>query len=762
MRWSIALALLLLGCPSGPKPDDTGEQVEVDSDGDGFVESSDCDDGDPAVHPGADEVCNDLDDDCDGFVDLDDPSLVGALEYYADSDSDGYGSGPVILSCEHDPFLATDSSDCDDADADVNPGVDEVCNGIDDDCDHQIDEDLAWHTWYTDADGDGYGDPDAATEACEQPSDGVADDRDCDDTDAAVNPAAQEVCNGIDDDCDGLLDGEDDSAIGVGTWYLDDDGDGWGDSASWVESCSQPGRTSGSGGDCDDSDASVNPGASEYCNGVDDDCDGSTDESALDASTWCTDADLDGFGDLASSTVSCSQPAGSIADCTDCDDTSSSIHPGGTEYCNGDDDDCDGVVDNNAVDESTWYYDGDSDGYGDADWPRLACDQPTNCVADDTDCDDGDASINPGATEICDGVDQDCDGDVDEGASGTTPFYADTDGDGYGDAGDVDYSCVAPSGYVASNTDCDDTDAAVNPAATELCNGVDDDCDGTVDVGAADGDTWYFDADGDGYGDASTTTTACNQPTGYTDDDNDCDDTDSTVNPGATETCNSTDDDCDGSVDEDASDATAWYADLDGDGYGDDSSLVYDCGKVSGALTTGGDCDDSDPTINPGATEYCDGVDTNCDGTADPSSTVTFVSSAGAKTDLTSTFTLSSTGTPTTYAFSSDGTLYFCAGSYAGYVQVTAASAAVVGPDGAAVTELSGWGVGTQISVGTGAAALEVSGITLLEGVGTNGGTISSIISGLDFTAEDLVIHSSSATNGGGIYEQATERQKVA
>ncbi|MBM4365877.1 MAG: putative metal-binding motif-containing protein, partial [Deltaproteobacteria bacterium] len=151
------------------------------------------------------------------------------------------------------------------------------------------------------------------------------------------------------------------------------------------------------------------------CNGIDDDCDGSTDEdSAADASTWYADGDGDGYGDASSSTVACDAPAGSVADATDCDDTSSDVSPAATELCNGIDDDCDGSTDeDSAADASTWYADADGDGYGNATSRATACDAPTGFIADDSDCDDGEASVNPAATEVCDGLDNDCDGNTD-------------------------------------------------------------------------------------------------------------------------------------------------------------------------------------------------------------------------------------------------------------------------------------------------------------------------------------------------------------
>jgi MYXO-CTERM domain-containing protein len=143
-----------------------------------------------------------------------------------------------------------------------------------------------------------------------------------------------------------------------------------------------------------------------------------------------------------------------------------------------------------AVGEIRWYYDGDSDGYGDPTTAVDACSAPARHVANGADCDDARASSNPIATEYCNGYDDDCDGVVDEGsAADASTWYLDADGDGYGIPGSTTRACSLPAGYSAVATDCDDGRAADHPGATETCDGRDNDCDGLVDEGCEDLDT---------------------------------------------------------------------------------------------------------------------------------------------------------------------------------------------------------------------------------------------------------------------------------
>jgi hypothetical protein len=453
-----------------------------------------------------------------------------------DRDGDGYPEG----------------EDCDDDNADVKPHADERCNGRDDDCDGEVDEDpVDPSVWFPDQDGDGHGDPDLGSRACAAPVDHVASAGDCDDSDAAVHPGADERCDGVDNDCDGATD--ESGAVDGALFFVDEDGDGHGDPGASLLACGAAEGLSERGDDCDDTDALRSPSAGERCDGVDNDCDGVVDESdAEGAQDWYLDEDGDGHGLSTQSTRSCEAPSGWVAVGGDCDDTSAEVHPGAEERCGGGDENCDGEVDEaTALDALLWHADADGDGYGDAAVTVWACTLPAGHVADATDCDDTDAATSPGALEVCGGGDENCDGQVDEStASDAALWYADTDGDGYGDAASSLRACVAPSAHVADDTDCDDADAGVSPAAVELCGGGDENCDGQVDEAtASDATDWHADTDGDGFGDAGSTVRACLAPSGHVADATDCDDGAAHAFPGGVEVCgDGVDGDCDGTV----------------------------------------------------------------------------------------------------------------------------------------------------------------------------------------------------------------------
>jgi hypothetical protein len=235
------------------------------------------------------------------------------------------------------------------------------------------------------------------------------------------------------------------------------------------------------------------------------------------------------------------------------------------------------------------------------------------------DCDDADPNVHPDAQEYCNQADEDCDGEIDEiGALGGDSWHVDADGDGYGIPGYDIQACSQPEGYAARTGDCVEGDASIHPGADERCDHLDNDCDGDVDEGSAvDAATWYPDMDGDGFGDGSDPTPACEQPSGYLEDGTDCDDGDDDVFPGGVETCDTSyDDDCDGSDnDQDAVGCDAWYADNDGDGYGGEGACLCQADDTW-FIAESTDCDDDDPDIHPGGEEGDDLVDSDCDGSS--------------------------------------------------------------------------------------------------------------------------------------------------
>lgn len=540
------------------------------------------------------------------------------------------------------------------------------------------------------------------------------------------------------------------SCVFATTWYLDADADGY--YASSTSSCTNPGSgftaTQGINGDCNDAVASIHTGATEICgNGIDEDCsgadlscgnagcmdpiacnynaaatieDGSCTYATLE---YFTDADADGFG-AGLSSLFCSNPgAGFSLSNTDCDDNNAGISPNAIEICNGLDENCNGEIDEFVT--GTFYADMDADGFGDLNNAIQGCTQPVGYVSNADDCDDmaltyqdldgdGDGSlnldpcgvnnnldcndnaagINTQAAEFCgNGIDENCDG-VDETCTGipgctdvlacnydaaatqnngsclyASNWYLDMDTDGFY-VSSVS-SCTNPgAGYTAIagiSGDCNDADATINAAATEICgDNIDQDCSGadlpcavlgcmdatacnfesaaTQDDGSCFYSTdWYLDMDLDGY--ASEILNACFSPgIDYTDTVlvmTDCDDTDATINPGATDICeNGIDEDCSGA---DAScsvagcmDATAcnynaaatqddgscfyssmWYLDADADGYYliTVQSCVSPGANFNNVGGVQGDCDDANAAVNAAANEICgNSIDENCDG----------------------------------------------------------------------------------------------------------------------------------------------------
>ncbi len=576
--------------------------------------AGDCDDGNAAVHPGAAEVCNGADDNCDGATDP--VGATGCASYYVDADKDSYGStATAICLCVPDGgHTASAGGDCNDADAAIHPGVTEVCNGVDDNCNGLVDEANATGcvTYWRDHDGDTYGASGDSQCLCAKSGEYTATvTGDCNDQLGGVHPGATETCNGVDDNCDGATDPT--NTTGCTGWTVDSDGDGYGASggAMFCWCAGAPGYAN-KAGDCNDTVASINPGRTEVCNGVDDNCDGLTDPvGSGNCTAFFHDGDGDGYGVSNLSQCACVSSGGFTATVGgDCNDGSASVHPAATEVCNGIDDNCNGQIDEGLL--TQYYTDADGDGCGGT-AAQLCAATSTYKVTIGGDCNDGNAAIHPGATEICNGVDDNCDGNTDEGLGGGT-YYQDADGDGYGGS-TTKNACIAPAGYVSLSGDCNDSNPAIHPNATEVCNGLDDNCNGQIDEGVK--GTYYQDNDGDGYGNSAVTTQACSKPASYASLNGDCNDASAAVHPGASETCNGVDDNCNGQTDEGLPTQT-YYLDADYDGYGNKLSTKVSCGAMFGYAANSTDCNDNNAAVHPGATEVCgNGIDDNCNGQTD-------------------------------------------------------------------------------------------------------------------------------------------------
>ncbi len=480
------MSVALLGCgDDGSVGNDAGDAT-TDVAAPGCSSNADCDDGlfCNGAETCVDGVCTvgtapDCADAVECTLDLCDEETDTCVNVAPDEDGDGVRDA-ACLDADGTPL----GEDCDDDDANRYPGNREVCDeeGHDEDCDPET-------FGAVDRDSDGYLD----ARCCNERPDGTrACGDDCDDVRPNVNLSATEACDGVDNDCNGNID---EGVLVDG--FVDADRDGFGDPTMPLTAC--PGRSgfvpAGGAADCDDADVARNPGQVEVCDGIDNDCNGLVDDDPSSV-TWYLDVDGDGFGSATSGTiVSCSPPArdprGSYSLVnTDCNDAVAAINPAAAEVCDAVDNDCNGVADFEVAPGD--FEDDDADGLAD-----TACGAPRG-----TDCDDHDPATGTGVAEACDGRDNDCDGSIDEGATDVLWFY-DGDGDGHGSSADpsrpVVRACSAPPGYVGSGADCDDTDPARRPGAAESCNLSDDDCDGSVDEGGVCGcPPGLLDCDGDG------------------------------------------------------------------------------------------------------------------------------------------------------------------------------------------------------------------------------------------------------------------------
>jgi hypothetical protein len=416
------------------------------------------------------------------------------FNWYADLDLDGF---PLTV-------------DCDDLNYNVNPGRVADCNGlVDVDCDGQVGDDDA-AAYGIDADGDGYiamGSGSCAPFAGSivNPNVGYVD---CADDDPAHQLPSPEVCDGIDNDCDGFVD----EGLPVALFLSDDDGDGYGDdSIDAIELCDTTYATQvrvdlSLGNDCNDTDATIHPGATEICDTLDNNCDGSFDADdplvlASEVGDFALDLDGDRFAPLgaAAKRFCLNEPVPpewvpydpSAFDCDDTSEVAASRFPGNLEVCDGIDNDCDEGIDNiDPLVESEGalflWPDADSDGYASSIRAVWTCTADGYFYQMGDDCRDGDPTIHPNADELCDAIDHDCNGDPVNDAAGEPPidvdqYWLDEDGDGYG-ATEM-WICTPDDTdlYVRNGGDCNEQDAAIHPDATEVCNTTDDDCNGLID-----------------------------------------------------------------------------------------------------------------------------------------------------------------------------------------------------------------------------------------------------------------------------------------
>jgi hypothetical protein len=563
-----------------------------DDDGDGFglgelCEGADCDDTRDDVNPQAPEVCDNADNDCDRLIDdtPTDANLPCDTGFLGACAAGRTVCGAGLISCEAE-LTATD----------------EVCDDRDNDCDGAIDEDLGGA---------------AISRTCYDGPEGTLDQGACRaGVQTCTNGAftacvgsvlpAPESCDGNDNDCDGSVDEDG----GASQWWADNDGDGFGDgSQPSVAACSAPAGRVSNALDCDDANPLAFPGASELPgNGIDESCDG--------RELCYTDTDGDGFRGtttVESTDRDCSDPgeASEATDPGDCDDLSGSVRPDATEIPGDElDQDCDGT--------ELCYADADNDGYRLNELvssPNLSCGNAGEAgyLEPLGDCDDADGLRFPGQLEACNGVDDNCNGTVDEGAD-VGLLYPDRDGDGYGDFAEAGIpGCVLLAGYVGNRDDCDDQLASVNPGASEVVgNGVDEDCNGT--------DVCFTDGDADGYRGTATVDSADLDCLDAGEASRlvapgDCDDSNALIVPGAEELAGDlVDQDCDG--------VELCFIDADSDGFRTSETspttiLRCDGAGLALARAPSNDCNDRDSSINPSASESCDGVDEDCDGIID-------------------------------------------------------------------------------------------------------------------------------------------------
>ncbi|NCA19795.1 MAG: T9SS C-terminal target domain-containing protein [Crocinitomicaceae bacterium] len=655
----------------------------------GYVSNAtDCDDTNPAINPNTIwylDADNDMSGDAANTVtscteptsasyvlnssDCDDnnPNVDSITTWYLDSDNDGFGNLALTTqNCGQPVGYVANSTDCDDTNNQNNPNATEVFDGVDNNCNTIIDEGFILTTYYEDLDNDGFG-GDVSIQSVTNPGAGyVLIGGDCNDNNNAINPNATDILgNGIDEDCSGSDANLPPVVLGIyeftqpsgcpvtatavtnqpsiatfsafsstgitcqaaGNVY---NNNGWNTTATidlteYVEfsitanecqsldldriafnhRCSATGGTptwyvrssldnyatnlgtglSGNNNNqnLDDTvtlgsafDAVSNLTFRLYLTGIG--TSGATfrfdnvslygNSIALPTQTFYADTDNDGFGNLANDSISCTTPIGFVLNNSDCNDADSLINQ-----------------------TTIWFLDADGDLIGGIAQTFVGCTPPTGYVLSNNDCDDSNINI-----------------------TGSTMYYADADNDTYGDFATGALFCTNPgAGYVTNSLDCDDTNNAIFPGATEICDGIDNDCVGGIDNGLT-FVTYYVDADLDGFGTGAGQSLCTNPGAGFVTIAGDCNDTDDQINPDSPEVCDGIDNNCAGGID-DGLTFVAYFTDTDDDGFGTGNGQIYCENPGAGFVTVGGDCNDNNNQIYPGATEVLDNsIDENCDG----------------------------------------------------------------------------------------------------------------------------------------------------
>ena len=637
--------------------------VDEDDDNDLALDGADCAPLDKTIHPAALELCDGTDNNCnddvdEGYADLDGDGAADCVDEDADGDEvpDAQDNCPLTVNPDQEDSDDDGLGDaCDiDLDGDGVPGELDNCPVVFNPSQSDVDDDGDGDLCDSDDDGDGLpddedncplianpeqedGDSDGVGDACagDDDGDGTPDELDCAPLNPGIHPDALEECDGVDNNCNALVD----------EGFPDTDLDG-------LKDCVD-GDTDGDGApnelDCAPLDAAISPGAAEACNGIDDDCNDKVDDAlgeltcgtgeCLHSVAACQvgkpqfcnpfegavaefcdgkDNDCDGTGDeeLGSSSCGIGKCQHTVANCLagepqECDPLLGAEE----EVCDGADNDCDGLIDealgvltcgqgeclqvlqlcvngeeaqcdplNGAAPEFCDGKDNDCDGLFDEELPQIMCGQG-ECLHSLLGCVEGEVPVcyplEGAADEVCDGKDNNCDGEIDNNLGMITC--------GLGECQELLPMCTE-----GQKTFCDPFAGATN----EVCDGKDNDCDGFADEDLADITC--------GLGICEHTVASCvgGVP-------NQCD----PLAGSGEELCDDLDNDCDGETDPpDTSDCVIFYADLDVDGYGVEGDSACLCAATEEyPAAQAGDCDDESAMVNPGMEEQCDNaVDDNC------------------------------------------------------------------------------------------------------------------------------------------------------